>query len=62
MNEKIKQLMEQAGTDTSGKWISVYNAEKFAMLVIEAYNKELQEDRREITRNLGYSRIGLKNT
>lgn len=53
--------MEQAGTDTSGKWMSVYNAEKFAMLVIEAYNKELQEDRREITRNLGYSRIGLRN-
>lgn len=61
MNEQIKQLMKQAGTDTSGKWMSVDNAEKFAMLVIEAYNKELNESRREIKSKLGYSRIGLNN-
>lgn len=61
MNEQIKQLMQQAGTDVSGKWMSVDNAEKFAMLVIEAYNKELDESRREVKSNLGYSRIGLKN-
>ena len=53
--------MRQAGTDTSGKWMSVDNAEKFAMLVIAAYNKELDTDRREIKSKLGYSRIGLKN-
>lgn len=34
MNERIKELFEQAGTDVSGKWMSVYNAEKFAELVI----------------------------
>jgi hypothetical protein len=61
MNEQIKELMHQAGTDTSGKWMSVHNAEKFAMLVIAAYNKELDTDRREIKSKLGYSRIGLKN-
>jgi hypothetical protein len=61
MNEQIKELMRQAGTDTSGKWMSVDNAEKFAMLVIAAYNKELDTDRREIKSKLGYSRIGLKN-
>lgn len=61
MNESIQALMRQAGTDTSGKWMSVDNAEKFAMLVIQAYNKELQEDRRNIKTELGYSRIGLKN-
>lgn len=61
MNERIQKLMQQAGTDTSGKWMSVDNAEKFAMLVIEAYNKELRESRREVKSNLGYSRIGLKN-
>lgn len=64
MNETIKNLMQQAGTDTSGKWMSVDNAEKFAMLVIQAYNKELddeRESRREIKTQLGYSRIGLKN-
>jgi len=61
MNEQIKQLMQQAGTDTSGKWMSIDNAEKFAWLVIEQYNKEIKESRRETKRNLGYSRIGLNN-
>ena len=61
MNEQIQKLMQQAGTDTSGKWMSVDNAEKFAMLVIQAYNEELKESRREVKSNLGYSRIGLKN-
>ena len=53
--------MKQAGTDVSGKWMSVDNAEKFAMLVIQAYNKELKESRREVKSSLGYSRIGLNN-
>ena len=61
MNTQIKELMQQAGTDISGKWMSVDNAEKFAMLVIEQYNKELKESRRETKSNLGYSRIGLNN-
>ena len=34
MKEKIKQLMVQAGTDTSGKWMSIDNAEKFAELIV----------------------------
>lgn len=34
MNERIKELMQQAGTDTSGKWMGVDNAEKFAELVV----------------------------
>ena len=61
MNQRIQELMRQAGTDTSGKWMSVDNAEKFAQLVIAAYNKELRESRREVKSNLGYSRIGLNN-
>lgn len=61
MNQTIQELMKQAGTDTSGKWMSVDNAEKFAMLVIQAYNKELKESQREVKSNLGYSRIGLRN-
>jgi hypothetical protein len=61
MNEQIQLLMKQAGTDISGKWMSTDHAEKFAMLVIEAYNKELDESRRETKNKLGYSRIGLKN-
>lgn len=62
MNQTIQELMRQAGTDTSGKWMSVDNAEKFAKLVIEQYNKELRESRREVKTKLGYSRIGLNNT
>lgn len=61
MNKQIQELMQQAGTDISGKWMSVDNAEKFAMLVIQAYNEELKESRRETKSNLGYSRIGLRN-
>ena len=34
MNENIKHLIEQAGTDISGKWISLNNAEKFAELIV----------------------------
>jgi hypothetical protein len=34
MNERIKELLQQVGTDVSGKWISVDNAEKLAELII----------------------------
>jgi hypothetical protein len=34
MNEKIQHLMKQAGADSSGKWMSVDNAEKFAKLIV----------------------------
>ena len=61
MNSRIQELMKQAGTDVSGKWMSVDNAEKFAQLVIQAYNQELRESRREVKSELGYSRIGLNN-
>ena len=35
MNEYIKQMMKQAGTDVSGKWMSVDHAEKFAQLIAQ---------------------------
>ena len=35
MNQRIQDLINQAGTDVSGKWMSVDNAEKFAQLIIE---------------------------
>ena len=35
MSERIKQLMQQAGTDTSGKWMGVDHAEKFAELIVQ---------------------------
>lgn len=34
MNEQYKELIKQAGTDISGKWISIDNAEKFAELIV----------------------------
>lgn len=34
MNEMIKELMKQAGTDSSGKWMGVEHAEKFAELIV----------------------------
>ena len=34
MNERIKHLMHEAGTDISGKWMSTTNADKFAELIV----------------------------
>jgi len=34
MNQLILELMKQAGTDTSGKWMGVEHAEKFAELIV----------------------------
>jgi len=35
MNERIKELMQQAGTDCSGKWMGMNHAEKFAELIVQ---------------------------
>jgi hypothetical protein len=35
MRGQIETLMKQAGTDTSGKWISVDNAKKLVELVVK---------------------------
>lgn len=52
MKHLIQELMAQAGTDTSGKWMSVDNAEKFAELVVcqmlevtDAHTEVFQTDR-----------------
>jgi len=34
MNKRIQELMLLAGTDTSGKWMGVEHAEKFAQLIV----------------------------
>jgi hypothetical protein len=41
MNERIKELMQQAGTDTSGKWMGVEHAEKFAELIMQDMHKKV---------------------
>lgn len=35
MNEKIQQLIKQAGTDVSGKWLSIEQAQKLSELIID---------------------------
>jgi hypothetical protein len=32
---RIKELMSEVGTDTSGKWMGIEHAEKFALLIVE---------------------------
>jgi hypothetical protein len=44
MNEQIKLLMKQAGTDTSGKWMGVEHAEKFAQLIVQECLKIVEPD------------------
>ena len=34
MNEQIRELVKQAGTDSSGKWMGMDHAEKFAELIV----------------------------
>jgi hypothetical protein len=34
MNERIKELIKEVGTDVSGKWMSVDNTEKLAELIV----------------------------
>ena len=35
MNERIRELIKQAGTDCSGKWMGMGHVEKFAELIID---------------------------
>jgi hypothetical protein len=35
MNERIIELIKQSGTDVSGKWMSMYQVEKFAELIVK---------------------------
>lgn len=35
MKERIQELMKQAGTDVSGKWMGVDHATKFTELIVQ---------------------------
>jgi len=39
MNTQIKELVKKSGTDSSGKWMSIDNAEKFAELIVRECGK-----------------------
>ena len=45
--------MSQAGTDTSGKWMSVDNAEKFAELIVQECTTQIQQVREIKAGNAG---------
>ena len=51
MNERIKELIKQIGTDVSGKWMSIDNTEKFAELIVNEFCNRLSE---ETIRHDGY--------
>ena len=49
MQERIKKLMKQAGTDSSGKCMGVEHAEKFAELIVrecldQCYNRGMNSE------------------
>lgn len=35
MNQRIRELMSEAGTDSSGKWMSVDNSQRLAELIVQ---------------------------
>ena len=43
MNELIREFMQQAGTDVSGKWMGIDNAEKFAELIVQECMNQVRE-------------------
>ena len=42
MNDRIMQYILEAGTDCSGKWMSLFQAEKLAELIIEECAKRTE--------------------
>ena len=35
MNQRIRELMSEAGTDSSGKWMSVDHSQRLAELIVQ---------------------------
>lgn len=44
MNQKIKEMMAKAGTDISGKWMSVDHAERLVDLIIKECFEYLDDE------------------
>lgn len=70
MNERLRELAGQAGATYYKRYYdpvparSLVNGdalEKFAMLVIQDYENDKRESRRDVMSELGYSRIGRGN-
>jgi ABC-type taurine transport system substrate-binding protein len=65
MNERIEKLARQAEAAYIPRYdmwqMDSETVEKFAMLVIQDYENDVRESRREVKSELGYSRIGRNN-
>lgn len=54
MNQQVKKLIQQVGTDVSGKWISTTDANKLVELVVEeCANQCLSDDSMRILIHFG---------
>lgn len=64
-NTALRKIAEECQHRSTGDFgmtiVGGVDLEKFAMRVIEEYEKELKESRREVKSTLGYSRVGLGN-
>ena len=74
MNQRIQELMSKAGTDTSGKWMSTFNAERFAELIVgecistvenaengyEDYRSQIEDGMRNHCISLIKNKFGIK--
>lgn len=47
MNKRLLQLVAKAGTDTSGKWLSLYNAEELVRLTIQECIQAIHDEGKE---------------
>ena len=59
MKKQIQQLMTQAGTDTSGKWMSTDHAAKFAQLIVKEcafHNRQLSYELAGILEEVEHSK------
>ena len=67
MNNRIKELAKQAGVEYTQNlgveqfYFEEEELEEFAMLVIQDYENDKRESRRDTMSELGYSRIGHGN-
>jgi hypothetical protein len=43
MNERIRELIKNAGSDTSGKWLAIEHAEKLSQLIVADAIEVLQK-------------------
>lgn len=46
MNQYLQHMIQQAGTDVSGKWISMFAAQRLANLIVASVVVQLEDAKR----------------